>query len=156
MSVKIQDVADEIWREIGEPSEVVVPSIAFWLQTNVGKLNSLIFGELSLNKQDLEIANFTEDQKAIFKLMYLEYFYNKKFIETTGAAGTDQILEVSTDNHKVRKINKNELSKTYLAAKNSIQEEIKRLVNGYRFNALTPLDVSGDDTIAENEVVENR
>jgi hypothetical protein len=152
MSVKIQDVADEVWREIGEPSDITTASISYWLQTNVGLLNNNLQCALVLNKQDLEIESLGEDEKSILKLMYSCHFYNKKFIETMGAAGVDQIIEVQTDGHKVRKVNKNELSKTYLNAKTNCQNELKSLSNGYRNNRFGPIQVAGDDTIVEGQV----
>jgi hypothetical protein len=150
MSVKIQDISDEVHREIGEPSEISTASIAFWLQTNVGRLNSQLQSSLALNKQDLEIPNLNEDQKAIFKMMYLEYFFGKKMIEMMGAAGASAVLEVSTDGHRTRMVNKGELSKTYLNAKKNIQEEIKKLTNAYRVNSLELHQVAGDDTVIES------
>jgi hypothetical protein len=42
MTYKIVDVADEIYRELGEPNDLSLSSIAFWLRTNIGDLNILI------------------------------------------------------------------------------------------------------------------
>jgi len=34
--MKIVDIADEIYRELAEPSTISIPSIAFWIRSNVG------------------------------------------------------------------------------------------------------------------------
>lgn len=66
-----------------------------------------------------------------------------------GAASTDSVVEVSSDGARVRKINKNELSKTYLSAKRSEQEELDKLVTAYKITASKPIQVAGDDTVSE-------
>ena len=40
--MKIVDIADEIFRELGEPSTISIPAIAFWIRSNVGELNNRI------------------------------------------------------------------------------------------------------------------
>ena len=40
--MKIVDIADEIYRELGEPSTISIPAIAFWIRSNVGELNNRI------------------------------------------------------------------------------------------------------------------
>ena len=37
--VKLVDVADELYREMGEPSDWSIASIAWWLRANIGDLN---------------------------------------------------------------------------------------------------------------------
>ena len=38
--MKIVDIADEIHRELGSPSTLSIPAIAFWVRTNVGSMNN--------------------------------------------------------------------------------------------------------------------
>ena len=38
--MKIVDIADEIYRELGEPSSLSIPAISFWIRSNVGELNN--------------------------------------------------------------------------------------------------------------------
>ena len=38
--MKIVDIADELYRELGEPSSISIPAISFWIRSNVGELNN--------------------------------------------------------------------------------------------------------------------
>ena len=40
--MKIVDIADELYRELAEPSSISIPAISFWIRSNVGELNNRI------------------------------------------------------------------------------------------------------------------
>jgi len=48
----------------------------------------------------------------------------------------------------VRKINKNELSKTYISLKKEEYSELTDLINAYKLRKASPVQVAGDDTVA--------
>ena len=48
----------------------------------------------------------------------------------------------------MRKINKNELSKTYIALKKEEYSELIDLINAYKLRKASPVQVAGDDTQA--------
>jgi len=150
---KIVSISDEIYRELGNPTDMSIATISFWLRTNLGQLNNLLNISIEIDGVTLELSGtgLTADQAVIFKKLYFIHFYDLKIRSTLGAAGTDSVIEVSSDGARVRKINKNELSKTWLAARSAEQEELTRLITAYRITASEPLQVAGDDTIAENE-----
>jgi len=54
---------------------------------------------------------------------------------------------VASDGSRVRKINKNELSKTYLALKKEEYMELMDLINAYKLRKSSPVQVAGDDTV---------
>jgi len=150
MAAKIVDIADEIHRELGNPTDLSIPPISYWLTTNLGQLNNLLNLTLTLDEDNLEFSTDLDDQqKVIFKKLYFVHYYNTKVRATLGAASTDSVVEVSSDGARVRKINKNELSKTYLSAKRSEQEELDKLVTAYKITASKPIQVAGDDTVSE-------
>jgi hypothetical protein len=147
--MKVLDIADEIFRELSFPSDISISSISFWLRSNVGSLNNLISTSFAVNSSTLEFdADLTEQEKVILKKLYTIHYYDLKIRSTLGAAANDAILEVSSDGATVRKINKNEVSKTYASIKKQESEDLQKLVNGYKSSAATPLQVAGDDTIA--------
>ena len=61
----------------------------------------------------------------------------------------DSVLEVTSDGATVRKINKNEVSKTYLSLRRDHVEELNSLVNYFKQNKFEPIQIAGDDTISE-------
>ena len=147
MTNKIVDIADEIYRELGEPSDVSIPSIAFWLRTNLGKLNILINKRYSINTLDLEVdaispETFTITEKSIFKKTYKIHYYDRQIIKligksntlnlinqdtsssgenaTTGSANSDSI-EISENGFSYRKTNSESTSQIYKRATDAIK-----------------------------------
>ena len=61
-------IAQEIYEELGEPSDFSMSAIAAWLRRNIGGLNNFLNESFSINDQGLEISPALNDiQKYIFK-----------------------------------------------------------------------------------------
>ena len=83
--MKVVDVADEIYRELGRPEDTSIASISFWVRSNIGALNNHINMEFTIDGSTLEV-NFTDDndekfnlgieEASILKKMYLIYDYD--------------------------------------------------------------------------------
>lgn len=185
--MKIVDIADEIFRELGEPSTISIPAIAFWIRSNVGELNNRInttfkivdygadayefsgsfvspenepqvYNEatgalgLSINKNNgtastPAIVSIQAEEASILKKMYIVHYYDQQIRSTVGAASSDPVIEVASDGSRVRKINKNELSKTYISLKKEEYSELIDLINAYKLRKSSPVQVAGDDTV---------
>ena len=52
--MKVVDLADEIYRELGSPSDISIAPIAFWCRTNIGALNNSIMSEYVVDSSTLE------------------------------------------------------------------------------------------------------
>ena len=48
--MKVVDIADEIFRELSEPSTLSIPAIAYWVRSNVGELNNYLNVNLYFDK----------------------------------------------------------------------------------------------------------
>jgi len=156
MTNKIVDIADEIYRELGEPSDISISSIAFWLRTNIGDLNILINKKYYITEDTLEIGieegsgdEFKDVEKSIFKMIYSIHYYERLFRNALGAASTDSLIEINQNGFSARKINKNELAKTYAQLRKQIVDELEILTKNYNLNEARPLQVAGDDTIPD-------
>jgi hypothetical protein len=154
MTTKIVDVADEVYRELGEPADISIASVAYWLRTNIGKLNVLINKPYLINDTTLEIYSSDEtkdpfgiNEKTIFKKIYTVYYYERLFRNALGAASTDSTIEIDQNGFRAKRVNKNELAKTYSDLKKQSDEALKMLLDKYELNEVTPLQVAGDDTI---------
>ena len=185
--MKIVDIADEIFRELGEPSTISIPAIAFWIRSNVGELNNRInttfkivdygteayefsgsfvnpsnepqvFNEasgalgLSLSGDNgtastPAIVSIQAEESSVLKKMYIVHYYDQQIRATVGAASSDPVVEVASDGSRVRKINKNELSKTYISLKREEYSELTDLINAYKLRKSSPVQVAGDDTV---------
>jgi hypothetical protein len=154
MTTKIVDIADEVYRELGEPTDISIASVAFWLRTNIGRLNILINKPYSVNETTLEISDTEDDpfgitEKTIFKLIYISFYYERLFRNALGAASTDSVTEISQNGFRARKINKNDLAKTYSDLKKQSDQQLKLVLDSYNINDVSPIQVAGDDTIEE-------
>ena len=193
--MKIVDIADELYRELGQPSRISIPAISFWIRSNVGELNNRInttfkivdygseayefsgsfispenepqvFNEgtgalgLSISGEtgatsDPVIVSIQAEEAAVLKKMYIVHYYDQQIRSTVGAASTDPVVEVASDGSRVRKINKNELSKTYLALKKEEYMELVDMINSYKLRKSSPVQVAGDDTIRGEYAMNN-
>ena len=80
--------------------------------------------------------------------MYYVHYYAVLLRSTLGAAASDSVVEIQTDDTRVRKINKNELSKTYSSLKRQESDELRTLIFAYKSRQSTPRQVAGNDTVA--------
>jgi len=101
MTTKIVDIADEIYRELGYQDDVSISSIAFWLRTNLGKLNILIAKDFSIDPNTLEIINpnypFTLLEKAILKKLYNLHYYDRQVLNLIGKSRNLNLVNSATD-----------------------------------------------------------
>jgi len=150
MTTKIVDIADELYREMGEPADLSIASIAFWLRTNIGDLNITINKEYTINQTTLEIEIPNGDlfgtmEKSIFKMLFSIHYYERLLRNALGVASTDSTIEINENGFSARKVNKNELAKTYGELRKQINAELMELTKNYNLNEARPLQIAGDD-----------
>lgn len=153
--MKIVDMAQELYFELGQPSDLSIPAISYWLRNNIGILNNKINKDIIINDSTLELdPNLGEAEKAIYKKIYECYFYDLKIKQTLNSINSDSLLEVTDGGGTVRKINRNETSKIYLEAKKSALNELTMMISDYNINDVGPLQVAGDDTVAGSYITD--
>ena len=79
--------------------------------------------------------------------MYYVHYYAVLLRGTLGAASSDSVVEIQTDDTRVRKINKNELGKTYSHLKRQESEELRNFILAYKSRKSSPRQVAGNDTV---------
>ena len=135
--MNVADIADEIFRELGEPEDVSIPSISFWLTSNIGKLNNLIDTAYVIEDEEISPA-IADDEKAIYKLLYIISYYSRQVNKNLGAAAYSTILEVKEGNRTVRRANKNDIAKTYRSLVSDYNEDLMAQVLNYKMNRADP------------------
>ena len=150
--MKVVDIADQIYRELDSPTDLSIPAISFWLRSNVGSLNNYLNTKFHINS-NLEIENSEDatqeiglEEVAIIKKMYFIHDYEKKLRSVLGAASLDAVIQISDLGTSIRKVNKNEVGKTFSQVKKQEQEELNRMISAYKISAACPRQVAGDDT----------
>ena len=150
--MKVVDISDQIYRELDSPTDLSVPAISFWLRSNVGVLNNYINTKFLVNAV-LEIVNSDDltieiglEEVAILKKMYFLHDYEKKLRSVLGAAAMDAVIQISDLGTSIRKVNKNEVGKTFAQVKKQEVEELHKMIAAYKIAAAVPRQVAGDDT----------
>ena len=124
---KIVSIADEAFRELGNPTDLSIATISFWLRTNLGQLNNMLNIDAAIDESTLELTEeLTIDQAVIFKKLYFIHYYDLKIRSTLGAASNDSVI-----------------------ARKAERDELDKLINAYRITASAPIQVAGDDTVKE-------
>ena len=152
--MKVVDIADEIHRELGSPTDYSVTAIAFWVRTNIGELNNVLMANYSLNATTLEIQDdattpneITPEAVAILKKMYKVHFYDLEIKKNLISISTDSIIEVRDQGSSVRKVNKNQTSATLVNLRKQETDGLTDLITAYRSRSAEPRQVAGDDTV---------
>ena len=160
--MKVVDIADDIFRELGEPSSLSIPAITFWVRSNVGRLNNAINTEFAVDEESLEIkrkidlkpTNIGIDEVTILKKMYSVYFYDTQIRANIKGLETDAVVEVSSDGMRVRKTSKTEIIRYLTSLKRLELEELNKRPRtrdfrdgGQRFAG----DLFGFEVIRENQ-----
>ena len=153
--MKTVQIADETFRELGEPSDISIPSVAFWFQTNIGTLNNLIITDYSIDSALNITPDIGEEEKDIFKLMYRIHYYTKSVKTNLEAAALDSVLEVSSDGATIRKASRNGIAQEYLKIKRDEEANLKTLVNAYKARLVSPLSIHGDDDLDNSNKTEH-
>lgn len=142
----ITDISLDLWRELGEPTDISVAFIIGYFRSNIGVLNNLLTKIFVINATTLEIdPELTDDELVIFKKVFEIYYFIKVIRTNLGASAFTAILEVQNDGAVTRLVNRNEVAKTYITLKKDAMQELKDLLNAYHINSTTPSAVIGDD-----------
>ncbi len=133
MSTCITQIAKELYEELAEPSDISISSIAYWLRSNLGKLNNRLCASFDMDC-DLNVTpDLNLGAADIFKTMYAIYYFNKNANSNLGAMVFNSVLEIDSDGSRIKMNNKNEIAKTYINLRNLANEDLKNLINGYKF-----------------------
>lgn len=145
----VTEIATEIHTEIGSPTSPTISSIEYWLRGKVGTINNLLFEDFVLSSNEIvdgDGAAISINAASVIKKLYLIYYYDFQIRANLNAISTDTVLEVNDDGSSVKRINRNEVSKTLATLKKQESDEFDQLVNAYRIREASPHQVVGDDT----------
>ncbi|RTK99690.1 MAG: hypothetical protein EKK57_08925 [Proteobacteria bacterium] len=130
----VANIAQELYSELGEPEDINIPVIAFWLRTNLGRLSAYSCTNFTINQTTYEITpDLSHTEKDILKTLYVIYYYAKLIRDNLGAASVSSLIEVDSDGSKIRRTSRNDIAKTYILVKNAAENDLKQLVNDYKY-----------------------
>lgn len=154
----IVDLSDQIFRNLSEPADVSIPSIAAWLRfdVNLGKLNELLGKDYSIDPISKEIIdtnglNIGTDESGIYETMYSLNYYDRQIRRYLGAGSLDVniLQEATSDQGTLRFVSRNEIAKSFMQLRKDCISQLNQLINSYKFAAARPSQVTGDDLNVE-------
>jgi len=134
--MKLLDIAEEIYSDLDRPTDISIPMIAFWLESNLGNLNNLIGTCYTITDGEVD-PELTHDEGNIYKTIYFCKYYSKKINDNLGAAGV-AVTEVREGDSVIRMASKTEVARYYNELRKEEQKTLKDLVNGYKLNRSIP------------------
>ena len=150
----VATIADEIYKELGEPTAYTTTAIQFWLRSNVGQMNNLLMSSYSVNSSSNEIEDdstpanqISIHEAAVMKKMYKIHYYDLEIKKNVLAISADSIIEVKDQGSSVRKVNKNQVTLALTNIRKQEADELTDLVTAYRSRSCEPRQVAGDDTV---------
>ena len=114
VSYSVHDLADEIFGNEFEYDSGYAQFyfISGWLANNVGQLNTKIFTEFSVESGNFTpTGQFQQEERAIYKQMYLYEFYTKKTRQVLrGVDSAVDFISLREGDTAITRTKKNELS----------------------------------------------
>ena len=149
VAYSVHDLADEIFANEFEYDSGYAQFyyISGWLANNVGLLNTKIYSQYSVKNSNFEPTGFfQQEERSIYKQMYLYEFYTKKTRQVLrGVDSSVDFVTLREGDTMITRTNKNELAKTYRGLANDAREEMERLVSSYNIYQAAPVQVAGED-----------
>jgi hypothetical protein len=158
-SYTLTNFVNNIYSELGEPSDYLPEKISSWFldNANIGKLNNLIgtcFSGVAYTNNKGTITGYAiepairNDQLAIYKMLFdYEYFKSesRNMAKSSAIFGSDW-TKLQEGDSSITKINKNEISKNLRTLSRDAKEDLDKAVKLYlKYNAI-PDQIAGDDT----------
>jgi hypothetical protein len=136
---------------MGSPTDTSVAAIAFWIRSKVATINNLLFESFVIDG-NLEIVDangveITSEAAAVLQHLYKIYDYDVRIRSNMNSLNNDQLVEATEQGVTLRRVNRNEVSKTYASLKKDELKELNALINAYRSRSSGPTQIAGDDTV---------
>jgi hypothetical protein len=156
--MKVVDIANEIYLENASPSDTSIPAVTFWVRSNVGKLNSMVYEAFIVDPVSLEIIDSATQEEideiaaSIIKMMYKVYRLDLDIRGMMTGMKLDSVIEARDQDFGIKRINRSEVLKTLTTLKKDTIKEMMDLIHTYRSYHGAPAQVAGDDTEAGHYV----
>jgi hypothetical protein len=145
----VHDIADEIFANEFDYDSGYAQFyyISGWINSNIGMLNTKIFTDFRVNNGLIHPTGyFKEEERAIYKQMYLYEFYTKKTRQVLrGIDSSVDFITLREGDTMITRTNKNEIAKTYRTLANDAKTEMDKLVSAYNIYMASPKQVAGED-----------
>ncbi len=129
----IQDLANTLWVDMGEPTSVTPGTIAAQLTSDfyLGKLSAILGVCFSTDCDGCIQPTLDPSQQAILGSIYLVGYYGRLVMTTNGAGGVMMVSEIREADTVIRYQTNSERAKAYVQLLSSAQTQLDNLVRSY-------------------------
>lgn len=130
----IQDLAESLWIDIGEPTSMTPGSVAAQLISNnyIGALSNLIGICYSTDCDGCIVPTLNVTEQNILGAIFLVRYYGRLVARQTGAGGTERIIKnLAEADTRIEYINNSELAKTLAQMQTDAQTRLDALIRSY-------------------------
>jgi len=143
-------MSDFTHRSLEFSSLISIASIAAYYRNNIGKINNLLHKDYSVDSTSLELVDSSgteigEEEFAIYEKIYIIGFHDRLIRNSLGVGNVDIVTDVSADGASVRMLNRNSIGQSYIQVRKELKEELKQLINAYRYNNSSAKQITGDE-----------
>lgn len=136
----LSDIALEAYDDLGEPEDISIPAIVFWMESQIGKINSLINSCFSIT-DGIVSPELGIEEGAILKELYMVRFYEGEIRKNLGAAGT-AVLEIVDGDSRIKLSSKTEIARYYDSQKKDAIKSLNSLIASYNTNQSGPRGIN--------------
>lgn len=141
MSVKVNKIAEDIFKELDQPKSLTITQIWLWLRSSIGRVNAVLYSKYEYDKESDEFIEKADDENEedkpidlraieIFKHLYFDRYYkqesqrirNKQGTEYRRVTDGDRTVELANTSMMARELNE-------LLKQN--KEMLDELIEGY-------------------------
>lgn len=147
---RLIDLANSIYINEFDSSNITLESISGWLETNLGQLNNSIYS--SFSGVSGEVSGLNLEEQNIYKEMFLYHYYQKQTRNTIRGIANDtngNILSVRDGDNAITFVNKNEVSKVYKSLAEDSYNKMQDLIHSYNVYQAGPRQVGGIESVPQ-------
>jgi len=149
--MSLTELATKIFDDLGAPEDTSEAAILSWLQTSLGKLNTLIDADYVVEGGDAS-PELGDEEAMLYQSVYLIAYYQRQISKNLGAAAYVSVAEVKEGNRTVRRTNRTEIAKTYRGLLADTQQDLSMALLAYKMNRSEPLDVYVSNAVVDESI----
>lgn len=128
----VDEIADEIYRELDFPSDLTRADISYWLGSNLSKLNIFLQSDYNLNLDEVTFETALPlEVKDIFKQIYIVGYYDLRIVQSLVLA-EDGFLEITSDDSSLSFSDATSNTRAFIYEKRNALDRLKQMVFKYK------------------------
>ena len=118
---------------------ITTSSVVVWMSNHLYLINTAIGSGFYTNGSGYIEPDFSPNVSGLYESMYVCYYYNKKANSALGAFSSDWTEIEGEKQGKIRRVSRNEVSKTYRLMAQDCRSSLAELIKAYNENDGTTL-----------------